>query len=336
MKGLQHIIARCLTSAASARERERFGAWKALGGRGSIWADTLGAWWKSPVLRPENPRLEAARSRLMLRLEERPFVSRPSVGGRLLRVAAAVAAAVFVSWSSVFVVLRAGYFDRTERMAVSTRAGQQSCVELPDGSLVWLNSETRIEFQTDKRSRRIVLDGEACFDVKHDKRHPFYVEAGGTRIRVLGTKFNVRRYAETGRVAASLLSGHIDMCVPGFDKVIDLSPGEKVVYNERDGTFTKSHLNTNHDILWQNGILIFENEPFALMAKMLERYYDVEVIYDENDFENIHFSGSINNLSIYKVLEFIDLTIPIRYTVENKTIRLELDKKHLRRGHSRR
>ena len=336
MKGLQHIIARCLTSAASARERERFGAWKALGGRGSIWADTLGAWWKSPVLRPENPRLEAARSRLMLRLEERPFVSRPSVGGRLLRVAAAVAAAVFVSWSSVFVVLRAGYFDRTERMAVSTRAGQQSCVELPDGSLVWLNSETRIEFQTDKRSRRIVLDGEACFDVKHDKRHPFYVEAGGTRIRVLGTKFNVRRYAETGRVAASLLSGRIDMCVPGFDKVIDLSPGEKVVYNERDGTFTKSHLNTNHDILWQNGILIFENEPFALMAKMLERYYDVEVIYDENDFENIHFSGSINNLSIYKVLEFIDLTIPIRYTVENKTIRLELDKKHLRRGHSRR
>ena len=253
---------------------------------------------------------------------------KPSAGMRFLRIAVAVAAAIFISWGSVFVALRSGYFDRTERLAVSTRAGEHSCVELPDGSQVWLNSETRIEFLSDRQSRRIILDGEACFDVKHDEQHPFCVEAGGTVVRVLGTKFNVRCYAETGNVAASLLSGHIEMRVPGFNDAIDLLPGEKVVYDIREGTFTKSHVNTNNDIVWQNGILIFNNEPFPLMVKMLERYYNVEVIYNETDFENIHFSGSINNLSINKVLEFIDLTIPIRYTVENKTVRMEVDKKH--------
>lgn len=331
MKGLQHIIARCISSSASANERERFGNWKAREGKRTAWADTFGAWWNTPAAQAENPRLDIARSRLMLRIDKHPYLSSTPGGWLPVRIVAIVAASAFIVWSSLFIASETGYFDKVQQLAVSTQAGQQSRVELPDGSIVWLNSETRIEFLGDKHSRRVILKGEACFDVKHDKLHPFYVEASDARIRVLGTKFNVQNYAETGKVMASLIAGHIDMRVPGFENEIDLTPGEKVVYNEIDGTFTKAHINTNNDILWQKGILVFNNEPFSLMVKMLERYYNVEIIYDVNDFEDIHFSGSINNLSIYKVLEFIDLTIPIQYTVENKTIRMDVDKKHLKR-----
>ena len=325
MKGLQHIIARWLTCAASSRDRNRIHDWKRLDERNREWLDTFGAWWNNPQPKPENPRLEAVRARLTERLDERIPTDKHLLR-TLFRGVAAAAILVFVSWASVQIADLSGYFDSGKQMAVSTRAGQQSCVELPDGSLVWLNSESRIEYRSDRQARYASLVGEACFDVESDRQHPFFVEVGNARIRVVGTKFNVRHYAETGRIVTSLLSGHIVMRVPEFDGEIDLLPGEKVVYSERDGTFTKAHLNTNNDILWQNGILIFENEPFALLVRTLERYYDVEVIYDEADFDQIHFTGSINNLSIYKVLEFIDLTIPIRYSIENKTIRLELDK----------
>ena len=325
MNGMHHLIARWLAFTASARDRKRLHAWKDRDEANAAWVDKLGAWWNNPAPRPENPRAEAVRAQLSERLDDRISTGNPGLR-RLLRAVAAVAVLALVSWGSLYIASLSGYFDTEKRVAVSTRAGQQSCVELPDGSLVWLNSESRVEFHADKQSRRASVVGEACFDVKPDKRHPFFVEAGSTRIRVVGTKFNVRHYAETGRIATSLLHGHVVMRVPGFDGEIDLLPGEKIVYNERDGTFTKSHLNTNNDILWQNGILIFDNEPFELMVRTLERYYDVEVIYDETDFENIHFTGSINNLSIYKVLEFINLTVPIRYTIENKTIHLGLNK----------
>lgn len=330
MKGLHHSIVRWLTFSATSRDRKRIHDWKDRQSTNAAWLETLGSWWNNPAPHPENPRREILRNRLIERIDERSLPERRKIHP-LLRGIAAAAILILVSWASIRIADLAGYFDSEKQLAVSTRAGQQSCVELPDGSLVWLNSESRVEFHADKQARYVSLVGEACFDVAHDTRHPFFVEAGDARIRVLGTKFNVRHYAETGRIATSLLSGHIVMRIPGFDDEIDLQPGEKVVYNELDGTFTKSHLNTNNDILWQNGILIFENEPFDLLVRTLERYYDVELFYDESDFENIHFTGSINNLSIYKVLEFIDLTIPIRYSIENKTIHLKLDKTQFRK-----
>ena len=126
MNGMHHLIARWLAFTASARDRKRLHAWKDRDEANAAWVDTLGAWWNNPAPRPENPRAEAVRAQLSERLDDRISTGNPGLR-RLLRAVAAVAVLALVSWGSLYIASLSGYFDTEKRVAVSTRAGQQSC-----------------------------------------------------------------------------------------------------------------------------------------------------------------------------------------------------------------
>ena len=211
-------------------------------------------------------------------------------------------------------------------MEISTEAGQRSKVSLPDGSLVWLNAGTVLKYCPDKNERKVSLSGEAYFEVNHSPDYPFVVETSDTKIKVLGTKFNVSHYSGSKITKASLLSGKIEMTLDQSDRVVDIRPGEKITYNEETQALNKAEAIVQNDILWRQGVLVFENESFNDLILKLERYYAVNFAYDRALFENIHYTGTINNLNINSVLEFINLTIPIAYEIDNKTIKLNLNK----------
>ena len=244
----------------------------------------------------------------------------------LLRVAAVFVFAFSIAGLSIYIASETNLFYKSNWVEVSTEAGQRSKVSLPDGSLVWLNAGTVLKYCPDKSDRKVSLTGEAYFEVSHFQDYPFVVETGNAKIKVLGTKFNVSHYPGSKITEASLLSGKIVMSIDKSDKVVGIRPGEKVIYNAETQALNKTEAIVQNDILWRQGVLVFENESFNDLIMKLENYYAINFVYDSITFENIHYTGTINNININKVLEFINLTIPINYEIDNKTIKLDLNK----------
>ncbi|MDR1919140.1 MAG: FecR domain-containing protein [Tannerellaceae bacterium] len=298
-------------------------AWEQQSSRNAAFLRGLETYWRHPEQEEAAADLPQVRQRLLVRLgSEEKKKRRASVFVYCYKAAAVAALLVAVSGLSVYLAKEAGFFHPSAQMMVSTEAGQQSKLSLPDGSLVWLNAETQLVYTAERDSRRISLTGEAYFEVKHAQDRPFIVETENVSIHVTGTKFNVSHYAQTAITETSLLEGSVYLSIPGKtgESGERLFPGEKAVYDARLRTFSKRSTHAAREILWKNGILVFENEPFDGLIKKLERHYAVKIIYEAERYKDKHYTGTIDNLSVKKVLDFINLTIPLRYEIDNKTI----------------
>lgn len=327
MKDISLIIARILLKVAKKDEVDAISKWKHISEKNSLFTENLETFWDHPAEEKSLKRLEAARKRLLLRLNSKgERRSGKSTLFYLSRIAAAIVLAISIAGLSIYFASETDLFYKNNWVEISTEAGQRSQVFLPDGSLVWLNAETVVKYRPDKDGRKVSLTGEAYFEVSHSANDPFIVETGDTEVKVLGTKFNVSHYPDSKITEASLLSGKITMSITANNEFVELKPGEKVIYHANEQSLSRKDVKVQNEILWRQGILVFENEPFNELIHKLERYYAVEFNWDKPAFENIHYTGSIDNLSINKVLEFINLTIPIHYDIENKTIKLKLKK----------
>ena len=321
------ILARILLKAAKKDEADAISQWKNISEKNASFVDLLEAFWNRPVEEPPSGRLTAARERLLVRLNSKRSVPEErSLTWFLSRIAASIAILIAVAGLSVYIASETNLFYKSGWVEISTGAGQQSRVALPDGSLVWLNAETVVKYHPDKEERKVSLTGEAYFEVSHAPGYPFVVETGDVKVNVLGTKFNVAHYPGSKITEASLLSGKITLSLGESGKSVDLKPGEKVIYDADEQVVSKTEANVQNGILWRQGILYFENVPFDELVLKLERYYAVKFVYEKDTFENIHYTGTINNLTINSVLEFINLTIPIAYEIDHKTIKLILKK----------
>ena len=327
MKDISLIIARVLLKVAKKDEVDALSHWVKRSSLNATFRKNIETFWKLPVVETSSGRLEGARERLLTRISStKADGNTRSLAYYLSRVAAVFIFALSIAVLSIYIVSETNLFYKSSWVEVSTEAGQRSKVSLPDGSLVWLNAGTVIKYCPDKNERKVSLNGEAYFEVSHSPDYPFVVETGDTKIKVLGTKFNVSHYSESKITEASLLSGKIEMKLDKNDNVIDIQPGEKVTYNAETQALNKTETIVQNDILWKQGVLVFENESFNELILRLERYYAVSFVYNTATFENIHYTGTINNLNINRVLEFINLTIPINYEIDNKTIKLILNK----------
>ena len=324
MKNIPLIIARSLLQVAKKEEKDSLSEWECVSDENASFFRNIKEYWNFQAEEIPNERVNVANQRLLARLNtlvpiqhhQKSFLYYSS------RIAALLFLIVTFAGLSIYIASRTGLLYKPGRVQVATEAGQRSQVTLPDGSLVWLNSETRLSYYTQQNHRIVSLSGEAYFEVTHNARRPFIVETGGTQIKVLGTKFNVSHYPDSKITEAALLTGKITMSMQGSKEEIKLHPGQEITYDAGKHVYLKKTTAVRNVILWRQGILVFDNEPFTDLIQKLERYYDVKIIYNKLNFENIHYTGTINNLSIKKVFDFINLTIPVKYEIENKTIRL--------------
>lgn len=327
MKDVSLILARILLKIAKKDEVEAISKWKDISEKNASFADNLEAFWNLPLEEAPSGRLNSARERLLARLNSNVTrTANESLSYYFLKIIASIVVIVVISGLAIYILSETNPDYKNNWVEISTEAGQQSKVSLPDGSLVWLNAETVLKYHPEQEERKVILTGEAYFEVKHSADYPFVVETGDAKIKVLGTKFNVSHYPGSKTTEASLLSGKITMALGQNGKSIDLSPEEKVIYYTDKQVMSKTKAKVQNEILWKQGVLYFENEPFNNLVSKLERYYAVKFIFEKDAFENIHYTGTINNLSIENVLEFINLTIPINYNIDNKTIKLNLKK----------
>lgn len=191
---------------------------------------------------------------------------------------------------------------------MSTPRGRQFRITMPDGTQVWLNSASSIRYPTTftGKERKVEITGEVYFEVAQDAAKPFMVHANKTTIEVLGTHFNVNAYSNEESQLTTLLEGAV--------KVMNvvLKPGQQAQI--KDGVKVVNDVDVDKVIAWKNGAFNFDGMSVEVAMRQLERWYDIEVIY-ENGVPDIHFFGKISrNIplnSLLKILSRADLRFRI-------------------------
>ena len=201
--------------------------------------------------------------------------------------------------------------------------GERSKVVLPDGSTVQINggSQLRLEpsFQTGKR--KVHLEGEAFFDVTHDKSHPFLVETSNLQVEVLGTSFNVCSYSDDRTITTYLESGKIKISIDGKEDIF-LAPSEVLKFEKATGEITMNTIEDHRFSDWTKGILNIQGETIEELAKKLERRFDVEINFGDDEVRNHTYSGSIKDTNLETILEALKFASSLNYEQNEKAVTL--------------
>ena len=195
--------------------------------------------------------------------------------------------------------------------------GQIAEVNLPDGSHVWLNSESRLSF-TDNfldKTRSVALKGEALFKVRKGEK-PFIVSTKFGEVKVKGTTFNVCAF-ENSIFKTTLVEGSVTYKNTELKKEVTLSPGQQIVLNEKEGIQVQE-VKTDLYTSWKNGLIIFEKEPLSDVMRKLERHFAIRIELEDNPLRDMRFTGKIENESLAEVMEYINKTKPIDYSYDKK------------------
>ncbi len=202
---------------------------------------------------------------------------------------------------------------------LTTARGETYMVMLPDQSKVWLNAASSLTYGIALPSvgaRKLKLSGEAYFEVAKDKIHPFIVESGKQQVEVLGTHFNVNAYPEEKIYRTTLLEGSVK--VADGAQMSMLVPGNQAA--NADGNIKISNVDTDLAVAWKNNNFIFDRLDIKDIMRMIERWYDVEVIYTE-EFPSRTFWGSVSRFdNISKVLISLELTGNVHFEVKGRKI----------------
>lgn len=208
--------------------------------------------------------------------------------------------------------------ELAQMMEVKTNPGMMTSLTLPDGTLVFLNSESTLSYPSrfDSDTRNVTLQGEAYFEVAKNPEKKFIVSTSHqSQIEVLGTHFNVEAYEKEDRIAATLVEGKIGFIYSsdnGSKKVL-MDPGQKLVYDIRDSKVQLYATSGESEIAWKEGKIIFRNTPLEEGLRMLEKRYNVEFIIKNDRLKGDSFTGTFTNQRLERILEYFQLSSQIRW-----------------------
>lgn len=176
--------------------------------------------------------------------------------------------------------------------------GKTSELQLPDGTQVFLNAGSRLVYPENftGKTREVFLVGEAFFNVRHDKQHPFIVQTEDFRIKVLGTRFNLSAYPNDNVIETVLAEGKVSIGKNDagvFEKAIELSPNQLASFNRTTKETDIKTVDTDNYILWTVGLLKFESTDLSRITKRLERFYNVRFQYAEPLLGGLRISGKL-------------------------------------------
>jgi transmembrane sensor len=203
---------------------------------------------------------------------------------------------------------------------INTPVGGQYHIILPDGSKVWLNSASSLHFPTtfSGKERKVELSGEGYFEVSKNKEMPFIVEAGKTHVEVLGTHFNVMAYENEAHSKTTLLEGSVKVGNGDSKKI--LNPGQQALVGSQIRVRT---VDTDEAIAWKEGYFQFDNEDLKTIMRQLKRWYDVDVV-NEEQIPDKHFTAMISrNTTLSKVLKMLEMSGELQFKIEDKKVTIK-------------
>lgn len=264
--------------------------------------------------------------------QKRPFLVDSNPGFNWRKFIAKASSILLVMTFSYFVI-NYPFANPTElslksvnqKVIKSNPQGQKSKIMLPDGSSVWLNSESKIEYFEDfSDSMRLVsLNGEAYFDIVKDSLRPFVVETHGLKARVLGTTFNISAYEDDPNAVVSLIEGKLLVSNNTSQEV--MLPGYQVAHHRAKNDLVSQKVDIEEIALWKDGILVFEQSQFEDIIHQLERWYGVKFETLGQPYSNWRFTGYFDNENLKNVLEVLSFGKNIEYEITGKNVKLSIE-----------
>lgn len=245
-----------------------------------------------------------------------------------LKTAAIVLLVTGLSWLLFFYqpVQRSAKLEAV-RIEKKTAIGQKLKITLPDGSLAWLNADSKIQYAEhfEGNTRTVALDGEGFFEVAKNPHKPFIVKSGKLSTTAIGTSFNVSAYTEDSTIQVALITGKVQVKSDqaGYaGDVFHLNKGEGIDFNKRINRPGKYQFDPQMVIAWKQGILIFEGDSFEEVKSKLRRWYGVEVTISGIPPDDWKLTGKFKNEALPSVLENIRFGRNFSYKIAGKKLYL--------------
>jgi transmembrane sensor len=202
---------------------------------------------------------------------------------------------------------------------ISTPKGGQYQLELPDGSLVWLNATSSIRFPTSlvEKERRVEITGEAYFEVTKNRDKPFIVTINNSEVQVLGTHFNINAYNDEDAVKTTLLEGSVKF-INGANANI-LKPGQQSQLTKNGIVKVVSDVDVDKVVAWKNGLFDFDNAGIETIMRQLSRWYNVDIEYNGKP-DDLFIAEMRRNIKLSDALKALELTGKVRFEIEGKKI----------------
>lgn len=266
------------------------------------------------------------------------------------KIGLAVAASVVIAVVSVWVWINNGFSPIvTDKETIEAKNGSRSRSLLPDGTTVWLNAGSKLYYDGDFTgvTREVKLEGEAFFDVVKQTNRPFIVHASGIDIKVLGTAFNVKSYPEDKTVETTLYRGVVKVFreAESEARAIQLKPNEKLVLHKeaaikpedlsneiqpasaKDKTsFTITWIDSTKkeserlETAWLYSRLEFRGDNFEELARKLERWYNVRIVFTDEKVKQLTVQGSFEKETVEQAFEALKEGFPINYKINKHEI----------------
>lgn len=208
----------------------------------------------------------------------------------------------------------------------SVNPGVKGTMTLPDGSVVVLNSSSRIVYpqQFGEESREVYLDGEGWFEVVSDKSRPMLIKTSkGLTVKVTGTSFNLSSYKNDAALVATLVEGEISISGEKIEDDILMSPREEVEVDSKAVTHRRN-VDPTFATYWKEGILAFNDNDMGSVINKIERWYGVEIRVKDPAILNKRFTAKFKSESINQVLNILRISSGIKYSIHDNTVTLSL------------
>jgi len=208
-------------------------------------------------------------------------------------------------------------------LMVATPRGGTYQVRLPDGTNVWLNALSTIKFPTTfskLKQRRVELIGEAYFEVQKNVARPFIVTSAKQEVEVLGTHFNINSYADEHSIKTTLLEGSVKVSALNSSVSSYLKPGMQSTFSS-SGIKVQQLEDAEDAISWKSGYFTFNREDLDQLMRKVSRWYDVNVIYNDEAIKTIPFSGTITRFAqVSELLTMLELTGKVKFKIDGRNI----------------
>lgn len=238
----------------------------------------------------------------------------------LYKYAAIFLLGVLITSLSMYWSGNSGWFgsDKSLIHTVVADKGQISKVILPDSSVVWINSGSKIAYNNKfgVNNREIELVGQAFFHAARDKKLPLIVGANNLKIKVLGTKFDVCAYPGEKDIRVVLESGRIELNQASDKKFsYRLSPGEVAIFNPVNKSLVINKVQPELFSSWKEGVLIFRDEPMTEVIAALQRRYNIDIEVNDTRIYNSVFTARISNEPLDKILKSMEFSCSLKATI---------------------
>lgn len=315
------LIIRLLSGEADMEEKKIIAEWLGHSDENKkLLADLKEIWLSSGIQNnADNYHVEKAIQKFTEHIRKSKYQRKPHISFIPYLKYAAIAVLILSLPLSYFIGTRNALPDNS-LTTISCAFGDKSNIVLPDSSLVWLNSGSKLTFNSDfKNGRKVLLEGEAFFSVSKDKNNSFQVKTTDIEIEVLGTEFNVKAYSDENSVSTTLVEGSVK--ISSKDQQTIIKPNQKLVFNKGSKKMIVEELSDTEPYTeWKDGRFVFRNESLAELVPKLERWFDVDIVFADEQVKDRRFTGILHRESILEAILYFDNSKYVNCQVQGNKI----------------